>query len=907
MKRVLFYLNYAARNLWRSKRWTMFALFSIAAGVATIVALRGLGLSITASLTDNVRQSLKGDVVLTTSTGGGGGGFSFRGTVDRGFSPSTVETVESYARERGWQAQAFHRVGGSQVTRVDGQRVGRPQFVTMIYIDPQQYPLTQDITALQPSGAALKDLFQGGNEIVISENLAQSEGIAVGDTVRVSGTEETFIVRGIVPTYLEAGLTDLFASFFGFAYINQALLETTLAESASFPNYIAIALPEGATPDAIESAENDLRFIPALNSLNFYTDSVPDQLRINQTIADIISRFVVVMGLGAMLIGGIGIINTMLVMVRRRTNEIAAMKTFGLKGRQIAWVFLAEAFLMGIFGSLIGAVFGVILTGFANSFGSAVIQQPLVWAIYPEAILFGAVIGVLISLVFGVTPVMIAARIRPAVILRPNDTHVAVAGVLNSLVALLLVIGALGLIAGQIIGSTVAGLIVVAVTFIILGLLVMILWVVVWLLGKIPAFGNVDLKLAKRNLSTRRTRTATTLLALSAGMFALSSIAFFGAAAREILNFTLTETFGGNVLIFPLLPQQVAQPIIDQRLNTLEGVEYRTRVMNYGGFIVSRNGQAWGEQFDFDPDEVARQMGQAFRRGDFEEGERLSELLAATTRNFMTVVVRETTNPNVSSDNLIAGRMINVTDEGQPVAVLTLNDAWIAADIKLGDEITLDVDGEQVTVEIVGIAPQIDSNNFQSALNGDLLLPGGVIQHQASFSLNLAQVKPENLNQVLLSLSSLPLIYSLDISFIDGVLSRLINQFAALPTLVGILSLGAAAVIMANTVALATLERRRQIGILKAVGLKGGRVLRIMLLENTLVTLVGALLGIGLSALGVWIMTTFGLMEAIAIPRDALPIAVLLVVASIIIGIAATALSAGPAVRERVLNVLRYE
>lgn len=905
MKRVLFYLNYAARNLWRSKRWTMFALFSIAAGVATIVALRGLGLSITDSLTDNVRQSLKGDVILTTSSGAGG--FGFRGTVDRGFSPTTLNAVESYAQERGWQMQAFHRVGGSQVTRVDGQRVGRPQFVTMIFVNPQEYPLTQDITALEPSGVALKDLFQGGNEIVISDNLAKSEGIAVGDTVRVSGTEEVFTVRGIVPTYVEAGLSDLFASFFGFAYIDQAVLETTLAETASFPNYIAITLPDGAQPEAIDGAEDDLWLLPALSGLNFYTDSVPDQLRINQIIADIISRFVVVMGLGAMLIGGIGIINTMLVMVRRRTNEIAAMKTFGLKGRQIAWIFLAEAFLMGLFGSMIGAVFGVILTGFANSFGSAVIQQPLAWAIYPEAILFGAVIGVLISLVFGVTPVMIASRIRPAVILRPNDTHVAVAGLFNSLLAVLLVIIVLGIIAGQIVGSTIAGLIVVAVTFIILGLLVLILWVVVWLLGKIPAFGNVDLKLAKRNLSTRRTRTATTLLALSAGMFALSSIAFFGAAAREILNFTLTETFGGNVLIFPLLPQQVAQPIIDQRLNTLEGVEYRTRVMNYSGQIVALNGESWGEQFDYDPDDLSRQAVQAFRRGDFEEGERLSKLIEVASRNFMTVVARETTNMNVTNANLVAGRMISAADKGQPVAVLTLNDAWVSAGMKLGDKLTLDVEGEPITVEIVGIAPEIDSNNFQATLNGDLLLPGGVIQHQSDFSLNLAQVKPENLNEVLLSLSSLPLIYSLDLSFIDGVLSRLINQFAALPTLVGILSLGAAAVIMANTVALATLERRRQIGILKAVGLKGGRVLRIMLLENTLVTLVGALLGIGLSALGVWIMTSFGLMQAIAIPRDALPIALLLIVASIIIGITATALSAGAAVRERVLNVLRYE
>ncbi|MFN8376536.1 MAG: FtsX-like permease family protein [Anaerolineae bacterium] len=88
-------------------------------------------------------------------------------------------------------------------------------------------------------------------------------------------------------------------------------------------------------------------------------------------------------------------------------------------------------------------------------------------------------------------------------------------------------------------------------------------------------------------------------------------------------------------------------------------------------------------------------------------------------------------------------------------------------------------------------------------------------------------------------------------------------------TVVGLLSLLAAATIMANTVALATLERRRQIGILKAIGLKGGRVLRVMLLENSLIGVLGGLLGIGLSAILLCIRTQLGTGLSLAIPRDA--------------------------------------
>jgi putative ABC transport system permease protein len=150
-------------------------------------------------------------------------------------------------------------------------------------------------------------------------------------------------------------------------------------------------------------------------------------------------------------------------------------------------------------------------------------------------------------------------------------------------------------------------------------------------------------------------------------------------------------------------------------------------------------------------------------------------------------------------------------------------------------------------------------------------------------------------------------VYPIDISFIDGVIGRFIDQFSALPALVGLLSLMAAAVIMANTVALATLERRRQIGILKALGLKGRRVLSIMLLENTMVSLLGGVLGIGLSALGIVVMSWFGLEDLVLIPTNARPAAVALVLAAVLIGATATLLSANVAVRERVLHVLRYD
>ena len=57
------------------------------------------------------------------------------------------------------------------------------------------------------------------------------------------------------------------------------------------------------------------------------------------------------------------------------------------------------------------------------------------------------------TLVFGILPILTANRIRPAIILRPNETHLPGVGVLHSLIALVLVVLVIGVIAGQIIGD----------------------------------------------------------------------------------------------------------------------------------------------------------------------------------------------------------------------------------------------------------------------------------------------------------------------------------------------------------------------------------------------------------------------------------------------------------------------
>jgi predicted lysophospholipase L1 biosynthesis ABC-type transport system permease subunit len=177
-------------------------------------------------------------------------------------------------------------------------------------------------------------------------------------------------------------------------------------------------------------------------------------------------------------------------------------------------------------------------------------------------------------------------------------------------------------------------------------------------------------------------------------------------------------------------------------------------------------------------------------------------------------------------------------------------------------------------------------------------VPRGELPQPSAYFLN---VPADRMNETLTVLSALPGIYGFATSELISYTERFAGQFVPLPLIVSALALFASSVIIANTVSLATLERRRSIGIMKALGLQAESVLGLLLLENGVVGLAGGLLGTGLSAL---IILPSGSLGGGDIPVGDLGLLVLLAVG---LTLGASLLTAYGASREKPLNVLRYE
>jgi putative ABC transport system permease protein len=146
-------------------------------------------------------------------------------------------------------------------------------------------------------------------------------------------------------------------------------------------------------------------------------------------------------------------------------------------------------------------------------------------------------------------------------------------------------------------------------------------------------------------------------------------------------------------------------------------------------------------------------------------------------------------------------------------------------------------------------------------------------------------------------------VFVVEIALINKMLTGIFEKLTALPLVVAILALFAAGVIIANTVSLAVLERRRQIGIMKAIGLHSSDVLRLLLLENGLVGLAGGILGCGV---GVAAIVMMGVLSE---SPGSFPFWTLLALVALAVAISmgATLLTAWGASREKPLIVLRYE
>jgi putative ABC transport system permease protein len=232
----------------------------------------------------------------------------------------------------------------------------------------------------------------------------------LGKVIKIDG--KNFTVKGII----EAKGPDQF----GNDQDNSVAIPITTAQNKLYGiDYINMIIAQGISKDTIDDATDEIRQI-LRRSHNLRPDekndfTVQSQEQLLDILGNITNIFtVVISGIAgiALLVGGIGIMNIMLVSVTERTREIGIRKAVGAKNKDILFQFLIESVVLSITGGILGIVFAVIVSIFLNNF------TILTTEISAFPIILALTFSTIVGLFFGIYPAMRAARLNPIEALR---------------------------------------------------------------------------------------------------------------------------------------------------------------------------------------------------------------------------------------------------------------------------------------------------------------------------------------------------------------------------------------------------------------------------------------------------------------------------------------------------------
>ncbi len=767
-----------------------------------------------------------------------------------------LEQLDEAAEVDPWnQVQAMYVVGE------DGKVVGGNGPPSFAFTDTD----TRALTGRKITTYVAGDRPTGTGEIAMDVATAEKGDHQVGDTVQL-------VTPGDPPT-LEVelvGLVEFGEGSLGGATLTlwdgQALQELFFDGERAWSG-ISLTAAEGVSQQQLRDAAAEV--LPEGVTARTGDDMVEDNEEGLQKILGFLNTFLLVFATVAMVVGTYLIINTFSILVAQRSRELALLRAIGASRRQVNRSVLTEALVIGIVGSTLGLGIGFLLAqGLRALFGTIGLDLSTAeFSIEPRTVLVSYLVGIGVTMVAAYLPARRASRIPPVAAMR-DDVALPEASLRRRLIigTVLLVAGIGLMIAGFQVENGTTGL-----TMIGVGMLSILVGVslmspvigrpLVALLGATyrRTFGTVG-QLAAQNSQRNPRRTAATASALMIGLALVSLMSVLGASASASTDKALKAAITSQFIVSNVVGSPFS-PNIAEQIRDVDGIEAVAQ-FRQAPAEVKRSRVFVGAS---DPDDLAAASDFPVAVGSMTD---LAEGAAIIT-------------PEAAEEqDLAIGDEFQMNFPSGPVDLTVVGVFGVNASVPANYLVSLD------TFEQAGLAP-LDSFLFvekTEAADADAVradvdeilkdLPTVTLQDPGEF----AEQQKEQIDFFL----------------------NIIYALLGLAVIIAILGI-------VNTLALSVIERTREIGLLRAVGLSRRQLRRMVRLESVIVAVLGAVLGVLMGvAFGIALQRAIADegIDVLAIPWDRLLVFVGL---AALVGVLAAVLPARRAARLDVLRAISTE
>jgi putative ABC transport system permease protein len=787
---------------------------------------------------------------------------SFGGDRQRGRIPASlvpeIETVEGAAQVEG-NLQFYAQLVDTKGDAIGTPGQGAPTFGFNWVPDRRLNPYR-----LEPGSRAP----QGPDEVVIDAGSAKDGPFKVGDRV-------TILTQGPPKEYQIVGIAK-FGEADSAAGSTAALFDTPTAQSITgagdqFDSISVVADPgvsqETLTRRITEKLDN--RTYQVLTGKQITEENQND-------IQDALQFFNValtIFALIALFVGSFIIFNTFSIVVAQRIREAALLRALGASGRQVLVSVLAEAVLVGLFASLIGLGIGILLStalkALLDAFGFDIPAGGTVVTI--RTVIVALLVGTAVTVFSAIVPARKAARVPPVAAMR----DVAIEGRAHSGRRVLIGLG----ITGLGVAALFAGLFGDAgIEFVGLGALVV--FVGVFVLGPVLArplsdaigwpvarLRGITGTLARDNAMRNPKRTSATAAALMIGVALVAFITIFAESTKASIDVQVDRAFKADYVIStggfgggagsgfsPTLAQEVAEL---PQVGASSPLRFNEAEFNDSSkFFVALEPRSANELFDLNVEDG--------RTGDLEEPNSLAiSREVADDNNWRLGTAVPVRFPNGTADLTVRMIFGNGQREGladYAVSIATFNEHY-----------TNQLD-QQVYVRLApGVSPAEGRRALDRAIEP---YPNAELQDRTEFK----ESQAEMINQLL------NLIYAL--LFLAVVIAG-----------IGII----------NTLSLSILERTRELGLLRAVGMSRRQLRSSVRWESVIIAFLGTLLGLVIGLFFGWAVVEALGDQGITEFTAPVPLLVLFVILGGIGGVLAAIFPARRAAKLDVLQAVGYE